>query len=421
MSILVLVGSLILPLMPAVVYAETSVDLSPVGIGSFNNWSQEGGSGGNGDEKKVDAVLAHNGDTSFIKEDDNNKAQTFTVADANIPEGSEIDSVTLYAYARRVSQGSAKIKLRVENGTLQQNISDGDEISLDNSYTLYSRAMATNPLTGSVWTYSEVNDWQVNFGAVKTNNNKARITQLYVVVDYTAPEEEIEENPGSLQVYKYDYDSGELIPGWEICLYEAAYVGDVGFEAGDLIRCEDTSSNEESEFYGAAVFSGEDLAPGLYVVDEEERNGWRLQDWEADNYEDVNEDLGQLLISIEDGDFSDGSNYNIYFYNQGLAVITGHKFNDLNGDGSWEFGEEVIAGWPIALGRVNENNNEINELDEGENQIPIEIVALSLTGADGSYSLEAPEPGHYAVFEARRAGWSPITPTEKPEWAIFIF
>ncbi|MBI2120356.1 MAG: tandem-95 repeat protein [Parcubacteria group bacterium] len=158
-------------------YAAT-VTLLPNGIGNYNQWSVSSGN-------KVDAVVVSNGDTSYISEGDNDKTQTFSIANAGIPAGSTINSVTLYAVARGTSSGSKKFVLGVENGA--GTFDSGSGIVATSGYSTSSRSMIINPLTELAWTLSEVNNWTTKFGVQRSNDvGTIRVTQIYVVVDYTA-------------------------------------------------------------------------------------------------------------------------------------------------------------------------------------------------------------------------------------------
>ena len=161
--------------------AINTEQLTPNGIGNYNNWTA------NDSSNKVTDVSANDGDSTYISESTSGDAQTFTVTNANVPSGSIVNSVTLYAMARR-SNNSPSIKLRIERGTDSGNQNDGNTISLTGSYTLYSRQMTTNPLTGLAWTATEVNNWTTRFGVIKSNTfGTARVTQIYVAVNYTPP------------------------------------------------------------------------------------------------------------------------------------------------------------------------------------------------------------------------------------------
>jgi hypothetical protein len=70
--------------------------------------------------------------------------------------------------------------------------------------------------------------------------------------------------------------------------------------------------------------------------------------------------------------------------------ICGYKFNDLNGNGTWDTGEPGLAGWTINLGG---NGN-----------------ASRITDADGSYCFESLPPGSYTVRETQQSGWRQTFP-----------
>ena len=76
-----------------------------------------------------------------------------------------------------------------------------------------------------------------------------------------------------------------------------------------------------------------------------------------------------------------------------LGLISGFKFNDLDGNGFWDDGEPGLEGWTVVL------NGELN----GE----IETI----TGADGSYSFEDLADGFYDVCEILQDDWQQTFPT----------
>lgn len=155
-------------------------NLAPSAIGTYNSWTA------NGSSNKVTDVATQDNDSNYISEATSNDAQTFTFANAGVPSGSTINSVTVTAYARTES-GSPTIKFRAEKGSGSGNRSDSPtNIATTGSYAAYSYQWTTNPFTGSAWTSTEVNNWTTDFGVVKTNTSgTARVTQLYVVVNYT--------------------------------------------------------------------------------------------------------------------------------------------------------------------------------------------------------------------------------------------
>ncbi len=155
--------------------SPTNATVAATGVGGYDQWSTT--------STDVSSVSTNDGDTSYIHNATN--VETFAFANAGVPAGSTINSVTLTAVARGTASGAA-IQLVAENGGAPN--SSGNNNPLTTSYATYTRAMTTNPFTGNPWTLAEVNAWTTRFG-VQTSNGAAtpRVTQLSLKVDYTAP------------------------------------------------------------------------------------------------------------------------------------------------------------------------------------------------------------------------------------------
>ncbi|MCR4325925.1 MAG: right-handed parallel beta-helix repeat-containing protein [Patescibacteria group bacterium] len=159
------------------------------------------------------------------------------------------------------------------------------------------------------------------------------------------------------------------------------------------------------------------LTPGISTITEIVPEGWTNTgmrcEYEGDSIgvavstssEEVSADIGDEIIC--------------YFTNAPEGeepAVVGYKWNDYDFNGSWQQScseetecteEPGIEGWPIALGRV------AGEAAGTEGDpIPVEIVELNLTGASplGQFSLGAPEPGQYKLFEGSQRGWTPTHP-----------
>lgn len=156
-------------------------NLVPSNVGNFNAWTQFGGT------SKQDAVSTSNGDTSYVFTATQNNAQTFIVPNAGVPVGATINSVTVVAVARLTGAGTPTFKIRAEKGAGAGNQDDGSSTyTPTGSYATYTRQMNTNPFNGAAWTLAEVNAWTTRFGVIKSNSSgTVRVTQLYVVVNYT--------------------------------------------------------------------------------------------------------------------------------------------------------------------------------------------------------------------------------------------
>lgn len=133
------------------------------------------------------AVVSNDGNSSYITEDVNDRVRTFAVANAGLSAGITINSVTFNVIASGTNSG---IKLRLEKGTNNNDRNDSATVSLTNSYAGYSRTDLVNPFTHEAWTLAEVNEWTTKFGIQyvdQGSNDEARVTQIYVVVDYSLP------------------------------------------------------------------------------------------------------------------------------------------------------------------------------------------------------------------------------------------
>lgn len=94
--------------------------------------------------------------------------------------------------------------------------------------------------------------------------------------------------PASLTAFKYfDENLGLLVRDWEICLF--------GLEQdGEWPDCKRTAGN--------GTVSWQNLLPGIYMLDEEERSGWAHQGFSGiREWEEENQDLGQAVVRLEDG------------------------------------------------------------------------------------------------------------------------
>lgn len=158
-----------------------TVNLYPTFAGAPNSNSWTGTTTTNG--QKVVAMGTNDADSSYLSSGAANNSQAFVIQNATLPSGATINSVTLYAVARYTVAG-AILRLRVENVSNTASATS-PIITPASTYGTISWTMNVNPLTGLAWTGTDVTSWPLRFGMMKTNNNVARITQLYAVVNYS--------------------------------------------------------------------------------------------------------------------------------------------------------------------------------------------------------------------------------------------
>jgi parallel beta-helix repeat protein len=190
-------------------------------------------------------------------------------------------------------------------------------------------------------------------------------------VNYNFGNVAVAQATGSICGYKFNdrngsgtWDTGEPgLAGWTINL-----VGDV---------------NASTTTGADGSYCFESLPPGSYTVRETQQSGWRQTFPDGDGSHSIH-----LLNAKEKRCVS--YNFGNVAVAQATGSICGYKFNDRNGNGTWDKGEPGLAGWTINLvGDVN---------------------ASTTTGADGSYCFESLPPGSYTVRETQQSGWRQTFP-----------
>lgn len=179
-------------------------------------------------------------------------------------------------------------------------------------------------------------------------------------------------------------DDNEMsLEGWTINLFDGA-----------------ATMTTETDEDGLYEFTG--LAPGTYRINESQQSGW------------IKTTADPAAVTMQSGkDVKD-----IDFGNFKLATVTGFKWDDKNGDGIWQkscegqnenegcVAEPGKQGISMALGRQNGDSKQEN----GHETIPIEIIAMTLTGNDGGFTIHNVAPGHYKLFEEKKSGWQATNP-----------
>lgn len=111
--------------------------------------------------------------------------------------------------------------------------------------------------------------------------------------------------------------------------------------------------------------------------------------------------------------------------------ITGHKFNDANGNVLREADEETLSGWTIELSRCNDRQlpNLLANLTtpvtgDGtptvKNCDDLELLDTTVTDSNGQFSFTGLESGTYWVCEVQKDGWVQTYPGEDMCWEVMV-
>ena len=122
------------------------------------------------------------------------------------------------------------------------------------------------------------------------------------------------------------------------------------------------------------------VMPGKsYIIEEQTKNTW-VQTYPKD---------GNYVVDMEPGMTAEKKD----FGNYKKGVVTGYKWNDLNGDGEWDENEPALEGWTIKLWTGNDTT-------------PDTVVDTAVTNSDGKYTFNKLMPGnYYYVSEELQDNW----------------
>jgi len=147
--------------------------------GAFANWDCVDDSFSDGDSTYV-----YTTSTSFLSD-------TYATNDHASGSGT-INSVTVYIQARETSSffgGYARTIIRTYNTNYESS-----DISLTTSYDTYSTTYVTNPKTDAAWTWAEINAVECGVALRSTTSwYSVRCTQVWIVVDYTPANYELDQ------------------------------------------------------------------------------------------------------------------------------------------------------------------------------------------------------------------------------------
>ncbi|WP_287155603.1 SdrD B-like domain-containing protein, partial [Candidatus Solincola tengchongensis] len=137
----------------------------------------------------------------------------------------------------------------------------------------------------------------------------------------------------------------------------------------------------------------EDLEPGIYVVSETVPPGYRATTPTSYEIELCTGSSIQCWMPQPCGE-----TVTVFFGNAPLpqppGSISGHKYEDLDGDGVHDPGEPAVPGVTVELWQDGAK------------------VADTITGEDGGYSFQELEPGTYTVKEVLCDCWTPTNPAD---------
>ena len=155
--------------------------------------------------------------------------------------------------------------------------------------------------------------------------------------------------------------------------------------AGEYEELNKTTTSPNAGTLGQ--YSFDYLIPARYRVCETLKDGWEQ------TYPDPGTDDGCHIVDLtgeEPQSMTDAD-----FGNRGDLDLDPCKFNDLNGNGTWDDGEPGIPGWKMTV--IGPDGYE----------------ETLLTGEGGCVMFENLVPGEYTVSEEMRDGWIATTPTSE--------
>ncbi|MDP2037409.1 MAG: SdrD B-like domain-containing protein, partial [Ignavibacteria bacterium] len=170
-----------------------------------------------------------------------------------------------------------------------------------------------------------------------------------------------------------DQDPGELgLPNWTFQLSGAA--------------------NMTTTTDAGGYFCFTNLTPGDYIITEVIKDGWEVT---------TPNSLGTYSVNLLPGQNLEG----VLFGNkEKLGSICGMKYNDLNGNGSWDIGEPRLPGWQISISSLGYTSS-------GHAGGPtMNLISTIITDKDGNYCFTNIKPGSYLVGEIAQNGWTQTQP-----------
>lgn len=166
----------------------------------------------------------------------------------------------------------------------------------------------------------------------------------------------------------------DVVPNFTIQAIPVDGVGDL-----DPTRMTKTTTTNNAGEYQFSFLAGD---YGIWRISEAQTTGWVQTFPTLPTYYEVNIQPGNIVTGQDFGNWE-------------MPTVTGMKWSDTTPDGMFALGELPVPDWPFFLARRIDPAPPTTPIGA----VPIELVALSLTGNDGNYSFRPTEPGEYFVIE----------------------
>lgn len=159
----------------------STVNLLPDGNGTYDDWNPNPAVD---HYLNVDDPVGNpDDDTTVVGEWLNNKKDSYTLSATGLSGSDTINHITVYVWAKQIAAPALNFRIILYvNGSDYDN---GSDISTTSSYASYNNQWTENPDTSSAWTAAELDSLEVGVRTMATSPG-AYVSQVYVVVDYTA-------------------------------------------------------------------------------------------------------------------------------------------------------------------------------------------------------------------------------------------
>jgi len=274
-------------------------------------------------------------------------------------------------YTPTPTTGTLTVKKVISGGTLGYT---AFSFKVNNGNAMAFNSTGQNDLTENFGTYSVTEPAVANYNTTYSNCSNVAIDANHLAATCTITNTYVASTgKGKISGTKFNDKDGDGkkengepgLAGWTIYL--------------DLNNNSTLDAGEPSTVTASnGNYSFSNLANGTYRVREVVQAGW-LQTAPSS---------GVNTVTITNRN-SNSTNNN--FGNFKYGVISGMKFNDLNGNGRKNSNEPGLAGWTIQLRKGNS------------------VVATTVTDANGNYSFTNVGPGTYTVREVQQNGWQQTT------------